>query len=253
MLGQGGSGQASALEQRAVLTDALPEASTAVAPQAGKPGRTALFFVGFLLLLLFAGGAISGWANGSETTKTSRGGEGQTTKAGATKEEKASGASEEAAKAGAKEEQKRGAKEEPKPTTTGSKEEAKKTTNGSTEPKEESSKEVTKNAPSEGLLLALLGTGVALILCGGLYSRLTTVKLPGGVELDLSPGEGEKLKNAVTTKAAEKEDKPDPKKVAEATAVSHAVAKAHQRATGKPLSAEVINLAADIGLKAAGF
>lgn len=44
----------------------------------------------------------------------------------------------------------------------------------------------TKNAPSETLLTTLLGTGAALLIIGVLYGRISTIKLPGGIELTLS-------------------------------------------------------------------
>jgi hypothetical protein len=186
-----------------------------------------MFAVGALLLVLFTASVVIGRVYGHEKTTVSRGGESQHAKAGAA----------------VKETTKTGAKEGPK-------------TNESRKSKNESSKEVNKDIPPEGVLLALLGTGVALILCGGLYSRLTTIKLPGNVELDLSSEpskkESEDIQNAVVEKALRKEPGgPDPKSVAEATAVSHEVARAHKRATGKALSPEIIALAAEIGVKTA--
>lgn len=40
----------------------------------------------------------------------------------------------------------------------------------------------TTVTPQEGVLLALLGTGAVLVLAGALYTRPTTLKLPGGAE-----------------------------------------------------------------------
>ncbi len=50
----------------------------------------------------------------------------------------------------------------------------------------------TKNAPSETLLTTLLGTGAALIIVGALYGRISTIKLPGGVEVSMSKEAEEK-------------------------------------------------------------
>jgi hypothetical protein len=57
----------------------------------------------------------------------------------------------------------------------------------------------SKDAPSETLLTAILGSGAALILVGALYARITSIKLPGGSELTLSDGE----KEATAAKVAE--------------------------------------------------
>jgi hypothetical protein len=239
MLGQGAAKQGSAVAQRLVLTDNLPEHGPVVR-QGRKPGRRAMFAVGFLLLALFIASLVIGRLYGNATTKH-EGGESQTTEKSSSKTVKSTGE----AKAGVA------------AADSTSTEESKKTTYGSAPPKREWSTEVTKNLPSEGVLLALLGAGVVLVLCGGLYSRLTTIKVLGA-ELDLSgepsKEESDKLQDAVVQKAKAKEpDGPDPKKVAEATVVSYAVARAHKQATGRELSNEIIQLAADIGVKAAGF
>jgi hypothetical protein len=44
----------------------------------------------------------------------------------------------------------------------------------------------TKSGPAEGVILAILGTGAALIVVGFLYGRISTIKLPGGVEISMS-------------------------------------------------------------------
>lgn len=47
----------------------------------------------------------------------------------------------------------------------------------------------TKNVPSDTVLTALLGTGAALMLVGFLYPRINAIKLPGGVEIGVTPEE----------------------------------------------------------------
>ncbi len=44
----------------------------------------------------------------------------------------------------------------------------------------------TRSVPSEGLITAVLGTGAALVVVGFLYGRISTIKLPGGVEVSMS-------------------------------------------------------------------
>ena len=56
----------------------------------------------------------------------------------------------------------------------------------------------TKNVPSDAVLTVVLATGAALVLVGALYSRIATIKLPGGVELRLSPKEREAVMDKVT-------------------------------------------------------
>lgn len=68
----------------------------------------------------------------------------------------------------------------------------------------------TKNAPSETLLTTLLGTGAALIIVGALYGRISTIKLPGGVELSLAKDAEEK-----TIKKAVEQHPNEPDKAAE--------------------------------------
>jgi hypothetical protein len=71
----------------------------------------------------------------------------------------------------------------------------------------------TYAGPSETLLTAVIGSGAALILIGFLYGRISSIKLPGGVDLELTPDEAEKA----TEKALEAlPDNPDPKVAAKA-------------------------------------
>lgn len=67
----------------------------------------------------------------------------------------------------------------------------------------------TKNAPSETLLTAVLGTAGALLLVGVLYGRISTIKLPGGVEVALTEEDVEK-----TAEEAADKHPGDPKKAA---------------------------------------
>ncbi len=69
-----------------------------------------------------------------------------------------------------------------------------------------STKKVTKtqSGPSEGLLTALLGTGAALIVVGFLYGRISSIKLPGGVEVGLTKDEEEKAAEKIGEKLKEK-------------------------------------------------
>ena len=60
----------------------------------------------------------------------------------------------------------------------------------------------TKAVPSDSLLTVLLGTGAALIVIGALYSRITTVKLPGGVEIGLTNDERDKVAEKAGAKAS---------------------------------------------------
>jgi hypothetical protein len=237
-----------------VLADRLPERGAEVArPAPGMPWRGWLLFSGLLLICLFVAGAVFERLDGNETTKTSHGHEYQTTVTTGYEEVTKRSDGKEVTKS-SKIDQKASAKK-------ASKGGAKKASEGGAQEEPKYSREVSisKSFPPEGVLLALLGTGVALILCGGLYSRLTTIKLLGGeVELDLSnevtKAESKKLQQAVVNKAEGKDSGgPDPTKVAEAAIVAYAVARAHKRTTGRKLTPEIIGLAADIGVKAAGF
>lgn len=70
-----------------------------------------------------------------------------------------------------------------------------------------------KDVPSETLLTALLSSGAALILAGILYARISSIKLPGGVEVGLSQEE----KKATSEKVAEALPGADAQTVAEVT------------------------------------
>lgn len=72
--------------------------------------------------------------------------------------------------------------------------ETKETTPSSSTPTAKASTKTTKttSGPSEGLLTAIIGSGAALIVVGFLYGRISSIKLPGGVEVGLTPDEEEK-------------------------------------------------------------
>lgn len=70
-----------------------------------------------------------------------------------------------------------------------------------------------KDVPSDTLLTALLASGAALILSGVLYGRISTIKLPGGVQIDLTKEE----KDAVAQKVAEQMPDAAPEDVAKVT------------------------------------
>ncbi|HEX3239888.1 MAG TPA: hypothetical protein VHR18_07115 [Solirubrobacterales bacterium] len=67
------------------------------------------------------------------------------------------------------------------------------TTTGTTtaEPQAVSKTTKTKGLPTETLLSALLGAGAALVLAGFLYARISSIKLPGSVEVSLTQKEKE--------------------------------------------------------------
>jgi hypothetical protein len=67
----------------------------------------------------------------------------------------------------------------------------------------------TKNAPSDTLLTAILGAGAALFIVGVLYGRISTIKLPGGVEVSLTKEEEEE-----TAKKSAEQHPGDPQKAA---------------------------------------
>lgn len=58
----------------------------------------------------------------------------------------------------------------------------------------------TYSGPSDSLLMAVIGSGAALILVGFLYGRISSIKLPGGVDIGLTAEEKEKA----ATKTLEK-------------------------------------------------
>jgi len=177
--------------------------------------RLALIAVGAALLLLFVASVVVGQTHGGETKKTAPNTVSKT--------------------------------ETTTTTTTGPKTAPTKTTSTktTTTTPPSASKEVTKTAPAEGVLLALLGSGLVLILAGGLYSRITAIKLPGGVELTLSKEEGKQLEQSVVEKA-----KPGatPGELALATVAAFELARTRKRAAGEPLEAQAIDQAALGGL-----
>jgi hypothetical protein len=76
----------------------------------------------------------------------------------------------------------------------------------------------TKSAPSDSLLTTVLGAGAALIIIGVLYGRISTIKLPGGVEIGLTKNEEDKAAKMIGEKLKEKADgEVDPVETAKAT------------------------------------
>jgi hypothetical protein len=65
----------------------------------------------------------------------------------------------------------------------------------------------TKNAPSDTLLTAVLASGAALVLGGALYSRISTITLPGGVTVGLTTQEAKTTKDTVNEELKDKEPK----------------------------------------------
>jgi hypothetical protein len=90
---------------------------------------------------------------------------------------------------------------------------------------------------AEGLLLALLGFGAATLLASAMYARISAIKLPGGVEIDLTPEE-----RAAVTHQLASHIKSDAKReaVIEATAVALDLARVRKSVSGEPLTETAI-------------
>jgi len=103
----------------------------------------------------------------------------------------------------------------------------------------------TKTATSDAVLLALLGTGTLLILCGALYTRLSVIKLPGGGEIDLSPIEKTAVVAAVAAKLATPHGvaEPSASDVAQATTEALDRARTAKNVPGQPLDDDQIDKA----------
>jgi hypothetical protein len=112
------------------------------------------------------------------------------------------------------------------------------------------SSEATENAPSEGVLLAVLGTGVLLILVGALYPRLATVKLPGGAELVLTPEESKQVEGHVAAAASPDASQAD---VFTATSVALQLARTRKLVTRQALDEPAIEQVASVALEASGL
>jgi len=65
----------------------------------------------------------------------------------------------------------------------------------------------TKSLPSDNVLTAVLATGGLLLIVGVLYSRITSIKLPGGAEVELTADEGQQVAASVL-QAAKQNDTP---------------------------------------------
>jgi len=216
---QPGGISAAELQQRpAVLADDLTAKQE---KRFADPGRLAVFVVGALLLALFVVGVVIAQTDGSKTNKSTP--HGVTTSNSETTTTAGSGTTPSTSKT----------------TTTTS-------TDGGV------SDETTKSAPSEGLLLALLGMGVLLVLVGALYSRITTIKLPGGGELVLSPEESQQVTDRVVQKAKEESTAPSASAIAKATSVALQLAHTRKLVASQPLDDRAIEQVAAAGLEAAG-
>lgn len=100
----------------------------------------------------------------------------------------------------------------------------------------------TKNAPSDELLTALLGTGAVLIVVGLLYGRISTIKLPGGAEISLTDNELKKTAEAAAEKHPE-----DPKKAAlVAQEVQDRLLKEKARGSFELPDAKIAHVAAEV-------
>jgi hypothetical protein len=117
------------------------------------------------------------------------------------------------------------------------------TTTVTTQPKAVTSTSVS-GPPSEGLLLALLGFGSASLLAGGMYTRISTIKLPGGVELDLTPEE----RAAVTAQLTSHVTGADPATAITAMEAALELARSKKIVSGKPLTESAIEDAVTKGI-----
>jgi hypothetical protein len=72
------------------------------------------------------------------------------------------------------------------------------------EPSTETKTTDTRGVPSDSLLTATLGTGAGLIALGALYARITTIKLPGPVEIGLTDSERAEVKKEAGDAASKK-------------------------------------------------
>lgn len=92
----------------------------------------------------------------------------------------------------------------------------------------------TKSPPSEGLITAVLGTGAALIVIGFLFGRISTIKLPGGVEVAMNKeAEQETIEKAVEKHPGE------PEKAAVVAQKAQALLLQENAGGGSPTSAEI--------------
>jgi kumamolisin len=111
------------------------------------------------------------------------------------------------------------------------------------------SRTTSKTAPSEGVLLAVLGTGVGLLLVGALYNRLASIKA-GAFELSLTPEERAQVVAQVAESADPSASGPA---MARATAAALEVAQAAKLATpAGALDETAVAKAAKAGLDTAG-
>jgi cytoskeletal protein RodZ len=186
------------------------------------PGRWALLWVGLLLISLFIAGVVLERTVGSETKTTPA--------AAATASTTTSPAKTSA----------------PAETAATSSQKASETST--------SSDTTTKALPAEGVLLALLGTGVALVLTSALYTRISAIKLPGGAEIDLSNEEKQQVSKEVAQQVAAKAaPTTTPEQLAQATASAYDLALDAARTlklrTGGRLDAPALHKAVQVGVQ----
>jgi hypothetical protein len=196
-----------------------PPSSAVLADDLGKqgaaptaPGRTALFVLGLALVALCVAGLVIAFTNGNETKTTSP--QALTSSTSTTR-------------------------------TAGTAT----TTTATTTTGRGVSKMTSKSTPSEGVLLALLGTGAVIALAGALYTRLSAIKLPGGAELSLTPQETEHIAANVAEKAS---PEAAPRDVAAATATALQFAQASKTIAKGTLDEQIIEDAASVGLTRTG-
>lgn len=88
----------------------------------------------------------------------------------------------------------------------------------------------TYSGPSDNLLMAVIGSGAALILVGFLYGRISSIKLPGGVDIGLTQKEDEKTTKATLEALPEGTDPADAAKAIQQARGAVLAVKATQQA-----------------------
>jgi hypothetical protein len=81
----------------------------------------------------------------------------------------------------------------------------------------------TKGAPSDNLLLAVVGVGGVLVLVGFLYGRISSITLPGGSKIDLKGEEIRKLQDGLKDKEGVDETAALPAAIADAASLKSAL------------------------------
>lgn len=104
----------------------------------------------------------------------------------------------------------------------------------------------TKTVPSDTVLTAVLATGAALVLVGALYSRIATVKLPGGTEIKLTKGEGDEIVKEVMSISKEKSLTVEDAAKVTVDALTRAPARKRLLVTGQLSESEVSKLVGEV-------